>query len=119
MFWRSAENLTITPNNSVKPKNTNTWSVSQACPLRRIICNGTLSLVDNSLGVEDWASSGFIADSQINGDRPLRSTTMVTRNTSMKDWLNLKIWNYVFVVVNLTILNFLYQLRVVLVKMYM
>lgn len=97
-FWRSAENLTITPNNSVEPKNTNTWSVSQACPLRRIICNGTLSLVDHSLQAEDWASGGFIADSQINGDiDPSGQQQWFTRNTSMNDWLNLKMWNYVFV----------------------
>jgi len=101
-FWRSAENLTITPNNSVKPANTNTWSVSQACPIRRIICNGTLSLVDNSLGGEDWASGGFIADSQINGDvDPSGQQQWFTRNTSMKNWLNLEMWNYVFVGCNI------------------
>lgn len=97
-FWRSAENLTITPSSSVKPLNTNTWSVSQSCPLRRIICNGTLNLVDNSTGIEDWASGGFIADSQINGSiDPSGQQQWFTRNTSMNEWLSLSMWNYVFV----------------------
>lgn len=97
-FWRSVENLTITPTSNIKPSNTNTWSVSQACPMRRIICNGTLSLVDNNVPVQDWASGGFIADSHING--PIHSygqQQWFTRNSTMDDWPDLTMWNYVFV----------------------
>ena len=96
-FWRSAENLTIT-SSSIQPDKTNTWSVSQACPLRRIICGGNLSLVDNSSGEQDWASGGFIADSQIYGNiLPWGQQQWFTRNTSMTSWSYLGMWNYVFV----------------------
>lgn len=96
-FWRSVENLSITPDSNVKPANTNTWSVSQAAPMRRVICNGNLSLVDNSTGGQDWASGGFISDSHING--PVNSwgqQQWFTRNTTMTEWPNLNMWNYVF-----------------------
>ena len=96
-FWRSVENISITPSSIVKPENTNTWSVSQAAPMRRVICNGNLSLVDNSTGGQDWASGGFIADSLING--PINSwgqQQWFTRNTTMSNWPNLNMWNYVF-----------------------
>jgi hypothetical protein len=65
-FWRSVENLSITPTlgsvtwpASVVPLNQNVWAVSQAAPLRRVhIINGDLRLFE--LG---WSSGGFMADS--------------------------------------------------------
>lgn len=97
-FWRSVENLTITPTDNIKPKNTNTWSVSQACPIRRVICNGILSLVDNNTNVQDWASGGFIADSYVTDNiNSYGQQQWFTRNTTMKDWPYLSMWNYVFV----------------------
>lgn len=48
-FWRSVENLTIS--------NDSLWSVSQAAPLRRIHCKGSINFQQSG-----WASGGFTAD---------------------------------------------------------
>ena len=55
-FWRSAENLSVTPSGG-----TNRWAVSQAAPFRRMHIHGDLNLAPNGYG---WASGGYIADIQ-------------------------------------------------------
>ena len=88
MFWRSVENLTIIEKSI--------WSVSQACPMRRIICNNDILLQDP--GPNDYASGGFMADSYIKGTiTPGGQQQWCTRNTKMKNWTNLNMWNYVFI----------------------
>ncbi|HEX4059510.1 MAG TPA: glycosyl hydrolase family 28-related protein [Streptosporangiaceae bacterium] len=82
-FWRSLSNLTLNVDlpssppdyappvvDAYGPTCTNgeeAWSVSQADPLRRMIINGNVVLQD-TCAAEDYASGGFIADSEINGD---------------------------------------------------
>lgn len=53
-FWRSVENLTVSNNAQ--------WSVSQACPLRRVYFKQNLSVFESG-----YASGGFTADSVIDG----------------------------------------------------
>lgn len=87
-FWRSVENLSVTPDNG-----TMQWAVSQAAPLRRIHVRGNMLLDDNG----GWSSGGFIADSLI--DQQINSGTQqqwLTRNSNMGSWTNAN-WNMVFV----------------------
>ena len=81
-FWRSLSNLTLNvdlPHSPptyvpavVDPKGpgcTNTeesWSASQADPIRRVIVNGSLVLQDYCAS-DAYASGGFIADSRVSG----------------------------------------------------
>ncbi|HET9893929.1 MAG TPA: hypothetical protein VFQ44_03250 [Streptosporangiaceae bacterium] len=82
-FWRSLSNLTLnvdlphaTPAyappvaDAFGPGCTNTaemWSASQAAPIRRAIINGSVVFQDYC-ATNNFASGGFIADSQISGD---------------------------------------------------
>lgn len=87
-FWRSVENLSVTPDNG-----TMQWAVSQAAPLRRIHVHGNMLLDDNG----GWSSGGFIADSQV--DQQVNSGTQqqwLTRNSTLGSWTNAN-WNMVFV----------------------
>lgn len=87
-FWRSVENLSVTPENG-----TMQWAVSQAAPLRRIHVRGNMLLDDNG----GWSSGGFIADSLI--DQQVNSGTQqqwLTRNSTLGSWTNAN-WNMVFV----------------------
>lgn len=87
-FWRSVENLSVTPDNG-----TMQWAVSQAAPLRRIHVRGNMLLDDNG----GWSSGGFIADSLI--DQQINSGTQqqwLTRNSTLGSWTNAN-WNMVFV----------------------
>lgn len=87
-FWRSVENLSVTPDNG-----TMQWAVSQAAPLRRIHVQGNMLLDDNG----GWSSGGFIADSLI--DQEVNSGTQqqwFTRNSTLGNWTNSN-WNMVFV----------------------
>jgi hypothetical protein len=82
-FWRSLSNLTL---NVDLPSTTPTyappvvdaygagcanseesWSASQASPIRRAIINGSVVFQDYC-AADDYASGGFIADSKISGD---------------------------------------------------
>jgi hypothetical protein len=86
-FWRSAENLSVTPSDGL-----DRWSVSQAAPYRRMHVRGNLALSDGG-----WSSGGFIADSKIDGQ--IQSGTQqqfLTRNSQMGSW-NGQNWNMVFV----------------------
>jgi hypothetical protein len=87
-FWRSVENLSVTPDNG-----TMQWAVSQASPLRRIHVRGNMLLDDNG----GWSSGGFIADSLV--DQQINSGTQqqwLTRNATIGSWTN-ENWNMVFV----------------------
>ncbi|WP_433616104.1 ricin-type beta-trefoil lectin domain protein [Dactylosporangium sp. CA-139114] len=86
-FWRSAENLSVTPNGGL-----DRWAVSQAAPYRRMHVRGNLALSDGG-----WSSGGFIADSKIDGQ--IQSGTQqqwLTRNSAMGSWSGSN-WNQVFV----------------------
>jgi hypothetical protein len=82
-FWRSLSNLTLNVDlpssppayappiaESGGPGCANTeesWSASQADPLRRDIINGSVVFQD-FCATDDYASGGFIADSEVSGD---------------------------------------------------
>jgi len=83
-FWRSLSNLTLNVDlpSSVPdyaPPAVDTygagcdnsaemWAASQATPIRRAIINGSVVFQDYCGATDDYASGGFIADSQITGD---------------------------------------------------
>jgi hypothetical protein len=82
-FWRSLSNLTLnvdlpsSPPDYAPPiqesggpgcaNSAEMWSVSQAAPIRRAIINGSVVFQDYCAS-DDYASGGFIADSDITGD---------------------------------------------------
>jgi hypothetical protein len=82
-FWRSMSNLTLNvdlptsaPAYSPEPgdpygagcdNSAEMWAASQAAPIRRTIINGSVVLQDYC-AADNYASGGFIADSQISGD---------------------------------------------------
>jgi hypothetical protein len=87
-FWRSAENLAVTPTGG-----TSMWAVSQASPMRRMHIKGSLVLADNG----GWSSGGFLGDSVI--DNQVNSSTQqqwLSRNSQWGGWTGSN-WNMVFV----------------------
>jgi hypothetical protein len=82
-FWRSLSNLTLNVDLPSSPPayappvtdaygagcaNTEeSWSASQADPIRRAIINGSVVFQDYC-AADDYASGGFIADSKVSGD---------------------------------------------------
>ncbi|MFE2377374.1 coagulation factor 5/8 type domain-containing protein [Streptomyces sp. NPDC059398] len=87
-FWRSAENLALTPANG-----TDRWAVAQAAPFRRMHVKGGLNLTPDGYG---WASGGYIADSKIDGTvSPYSQQQWYTRDSSVGGWAN-GVWNMVF-----------------------
>ncbi|MFE4696580.1 RICIN domain-containing protein [Streptomyces sp. NPDC056738] len=86
-FWRSAENLSVTPTSG-----TDRWAVSQAAPYRRIHLRGNLALDDGG-----WSSGGYMADTKIDGQVNSGSQQQwLSRNTEWSNWTGSN-WNMVFV----------------------
>jgi hypothetical protein len=97
-FWRSLSNLTINVAGGTGCQAaTDFWAVSQAAPMRRVHINGLLSLMDYCNGSPDYASGGFIADSQFTGKSITNGSQQqwVTRNSDIDGWSN-GVWNQVF-----------------------
>jgi hypothetical protein len=96
-FWRSVSNLTINVMGlSACRSSGDFWAVSQAAPMRRVkITGGNLTLMDYCTAGPQFASGGFIADSQtgfvINGSQQ----QFFVRNSSIGGWSN-AVWNQVF-----------------------
>jgi hypothetical protein len=96
-FWRSLSNLTINVTGAEGCyASANFWAVSQASPMRRVnVTGGTLSLMDYCTAGPQYASGGFIADSQtgnvVNGSQQ----QFLVRNSSIGTWSN-AVWNQVF-----------------------
>ena len=87
-FWRSAENLAVTPNGG-----TDRWAVAQAAPFRRMHIKGSLDLYPASYG---YASGGYIADSKIDGQVASASQQQwYSRDSSFGSWDG-GVWNMVF-----------------------
>ncbi|MFI8520092.1 discoidin domain-containing protein [Streptomyces sp. NPDC085481] len=87
-FWRSAENLALSPVNG-----TDRWAVSQAASFRRMHVKGGLNLAPTGYG---WASGGYIADSRIDGQIGNYSQQQwYTRDSAVGGWSN-SVWNQVF-----------------------
>ena len=96
-FWRSLSNLTINVMGlSGCRASGDFWAVSQAAPMRRVnITGGNLTLMDYCTAGPQYASGGFIADSQtgfiINGSQQ----QFLVRDSSIGGWSN-GVWNQVF-----------------------
>jgi len=96
-FWRSLSNLTINVMGLDGCRASgNFWAVSQASPMRRVkVTNGNLTLMDYCTAGPQYASGGFIADSQtgfiINGSQQ----QFLVRDSAIGGWSN-GVWNQVF-----------------------
>jgi len=96
-FWRSLSNLTINVMGLTGCRSSGDfWAVSQAAPMRRVqITGGNLTLMDYCTAGPQYASGGYIADSQtgfvINGSQQ----QFLVRNSSIGGWSN-GVWNQVF-----------------------
>jgi hypothetical protein len=96
-FWRSLSNLTINVTGLAGCRSSGDfWVVSQAAPMRRVnITGGNLTLMDYCSAGPQYASGGFIADSQtgfiINGSQQ----QFLVRDSSIGGWSN-GVWNQVF-----------------------
>jgi hypothetical protein len=96
-FWRSLSNLTINVMGLSDCRSSGDfWAVSQAAPMRLVnITGGNLTLMDYCTAGPQYASGGFIADSQtgfiINGSQQ----QFLVRDSSIGGWSN-GVWNQVF-----------------------
>jgi hypothetical protein len=87
-FWRSLENLSVTP-----PNGKTRWAVSQASPMRRVHIRGGIELMP-ALG--GYSSGGFLADSQVDGQVTSGSQQQwYTRDSRLGSWVGAA-WNMVF-----------------------
>src|SRR6266536_9234 len=87
-FWRSAENLAITPS-----AGSHRWAVAQAGPFRRIDVHGGLNVFPASYG---YASGGYIADSKVSGQvASVSQQQWYSRDSNFGSW-NGSVWNMVF-----------------------
>jgi len=96
-FWRSLSNLTINVTNSSFGCHAGEfWAVSQAAPMRRVRVNGLLTLMDYCTG-PSFASGGFIADSEFDGNTVINGSQQqwLVRNSKLDGWSN-GVWNQVF-----------------------
>jgi hypothetical protein len=88
-FWRSAENLSVTPDGGLDQ-----WAVSQAAPLRRVHIRGLLLLEPGNGG---FSSGGYIADSKIDGLAINGSQQQwLTRDSEFGNGWSNGVWNQVF-----------------------
>ncbi|MGH3297803.1 MAG: discoidin domain-containing protein [Trebonia sp.] len=91
-FWRSAENMEITPS-----AGSDRWAVAQAGPFERMDINGGLELYPASYG---YASGGYIADSIVTGQASSVSQQQYyTKDSTLGSWSG-SVWNMVFSGVN-------------------
>ena len=98
-FWRTLSNLSLNINALGQDgcrASANFWAVSQAVSMRRLnIAGGNLSLMDYCTAGPQFASGGFIADSNlpfvINGSQQ----QWLIRNSQIGGWSN-GVWNQVF-----------------------
>jgi len=97
-FWRSAENFETSADFQWFGRAGMLWAVSQAAPLRRVIVNNDLVLyMYRSGGAADYASGGFMANSQVLGTVDSGSQQQwMTRNSEVGAWPD-GVWNMVFV----------------------
>ncbi len=98
-FWRTLSNLSLNINALGQDgcrASANFWAVSQASSMRRLnISGGNVSLMDYCTAGPQFASGGFIADSNlpfvINGSQQ----QWLIRNSRIGGWSN-AVWNQVF-----------------------
>ena len=89
-FWLSAENLAVSSTDGYTM-----WAVSQGTSFRRMHVENNLYLCEWS-GSQNWASGGFLADSEIDGSvNPIGQQQWFSRNNSYTGW-SAGNWNFVF-----------------------
>jgi hypothetical protein len=110
-FWRSMSNLTLNVDTPSSPpayappvpdpfgatceNSAEIWAVSQAAPIRRAIVNGSVVFQDYC-ATNNFASGGFIADSQVTGSLNFFGNQQyLTRNSSIGG-VNGALWNMVY-----------------------
>jgi hypothetical protein len=110
-FWRSMSNLTLNVDLPSAPpayappaldpfgtscdNSAEIWAASQAAPIRRAIINGSVVFQDYCAN-NNFASGGFIADSQVSGDLNFFGNQQyLTRNSSIGG-VNGALWNMVY-----------------------
>ena len=95
-FWRSLSNLTINVTGLDGCRSSgNFWAVSQASPMRRVKVNGHLTLMDYCTAGPQYASGGFIADSETDNVTNGSQQQWLTRDSIIDSWSN-GVWNQVF-----------------------
>ncbi len=98
-FWRSLSNLTINIMGGTGCRSgADFWAVSQAAPLRRVnFTGGNVSLQDYCSAGPQFASGGFIADSQMQSGTIINGSQQqfFVRNSNIDGWTN-GVWNQVF-----------------------
>jgi hypothetical protein len=98
-FWRTLANLSIAINAGGQDDcraSANFWAVSQAVSVRRVaVSGGTLSLMDYCTAGPQYASGGFIADSDLPNVLNGSQQQWLTRNSEIDGWTN-GVWNQVF-----------------------
>ncbi|WP_197091905.1 carbohydrate-binding protein [Streptacidiphilus albus] len=96
-FWRSITNLTINVAGLTGCfAGDEVWASSQDSPLRRVDINGNTTLMDFCDGSPDYASGGYIGDSDLNGTVTNGSQQQYfTQDTTVGSWSN-AVWNQVF-----------------------
>ena len=88
-FWRSLENMYITPPSGDVLQ----WGVSQGAAFRRIYVNGAMELTNTNCGE---ASGGFISDTVVTGSvNACSQQQWYTRNSSIGSFSG-NVWNFVF-----------------------
>ena len=95
-FWRSMSNLSINVNTPSGCYAGEFWAVSQAAPMRRVLVNGAMTLMDYCTP-PSYASGGFIADSTFQGGTVINGSQQqwFVRNSALDGWTN-GVWNQVF-----------------------
>jgi hypothetical protein len=87
-FWRSAENMAVTPSSG-----NDRWAVAQAAPFRRMDVRGGLQLYPASYG---YASGGYLADTRVSGQTAsISQQQWYTRDSALGSWAG-GVWNMVF-----------------------
>ena len=97
-FWRTLSNLSLKVNSAGQDgcrSSANFWAVSQAVSLRRLQVDGNFSLMDYCTAGPQYASGGFIADSQFGSVTNGSQQQWLTRNSKVGSWSN-AVWNQVF-----------------------
>ena len=98
-FWRTVSNLSLQVNKLDQDgcrQSANFWAVSQAVSLRRFqVAGANLSLMDYCTAGPQFASGGFIADSDLSFTISGSQQQWLTRNSEVEGWSN-GVWNQVF-----------------------
>jgi hypothetical protein len=102
-FWRTLSNLSIHIDAAGQDgcrSTANFYAVSQAASIRRVdVSGGTLSLMDYCTAGPQYASGGFIADSNLPAVTNGSQQQWLTRDSNVASWSN-AVWNQVFAGVN-------------------